>query len=328
MRAVSSILIVLVSISIDIPVSGDPNPNPIPIPNPNPETQGITRPEQELLTKYLLHRLLAKSGDLAFSGDSVEAAADRSDQDSSSSIIYPQLSSQSVEKPLRILLDRAKDNIDVIDFRKPRRDQADQFYDNHPRHTRMPEEHLRDDRRERASASSSESIPTFLPFPGTEPNRPTRTASHCVDCVNDVQHTASRFSMPLTQLGSKKYYLGIFFKANWYKAEQYCRFHGMHLASINREDEQKDLEEHIESFGMGHEHFWTSGTDQAEEGKFFWMSTGKPVTYENWNAGEPNNFRYENGEEEHCLELWNRDGKGLRWNDTPCSFETFFVCEV
>ena len=33
------------------------------------------------------------------------------------------------------------------------------------------------------------------------------------------------------------------------------------------------------------------GTDQAEEGKFFWMSTGKPVTYENWNAGEPNNFQ-------------------------------------
>ena len=39
-------------------------------------------------------------------------------------------------------------------------------------------------------------------------------------------------------------------------------------------------------------------------------------------------LRYENGEEEHCLELWNRDGKGLKWNDSPCSFETFFVCEV
>ena len=42
--------------------------------------------------------------------------------------------------------------------------------------------------------------------------------------------------------------------------------------------------------GMGHEHFWTSGTDQGEEGKFFWMANGKPVTFENWNAGEPNNF--------------------------------------
>ena len=70
--------------------------------------------------------------------------------------------------------------------------------------------------------------------------------------------------MPLTQLGQKKYYLGIFFKvctifpvfqttqhlqANWYKAEQYCRFHGMHLASINSAEEQQNLEEHIQSFG-------------------------------------------------------------------------------
>merc|ERR1711935_955973 len=111
--------------------------------------------------------------------------------------------------------------------------------------------------------------------------------------------------MPLQKLGTKQYYLGIFFKANWYKAEQYCRFHG-----------------------MGHEHFWTSGTDQGEEAKFFWMGTGKPVTYQNWNAGEPNNFEYEDGEQEHCLEMWDRDGKGLGWNDTPCSFSTFFICEA
>lgn len=24
---------------------------------------------------------------------------------------------------------------------------------------------------------------------------------------------------------------------------------------------------------------------------FFWMSNGKPISYENWNSGEPNNFR-------------------------------------
>lgn len=82
------------------------------------------------------------------------------------------------------------------------------------------------------------------------------------------------------------------------------------------------------TLGLGHEHFWTSGTDQAEEGSFFWLANGRPIGFTNWNAGEPNNFKYENGEEEHCLELWNRDGKGLKWNDSPCSFETFFVCEM
>jgi len=316
-------VLVCVVIPLETHVSGDPNPLPNPLPNP----EGISRPEQELLTKYLLQKLLAK-GDLSTStGEILEATERNDDQDSSSSIVYPQVTSQRLQPSLRRLLDQAKENIDVIDFRKPsQRADRDQFFEDHVRHTRMPEDAFQD---ERARGSPSEAIPTFLPFPGTEPNRPSsRTFDKCSDCVGESSVFHSRFSMPLTQLGSKKYYLGIFFKANWYKAEQYCRFHGMHLASINTADQQKDLEEHIESFGMGHEHFWTSGTDQAEEGKFFWMSTGKPVTYDNWNAGEPNNFRYENGEEEHCLELWNRDGKGLRWNDTPCSFETFFVCEV
>ncbi|XP_044005173.1 low affinity immunoglobulin epsilon Fc receptor-like [Aphidius gifuensis] len=154
------------------------------------------------------------------------------------------------------------------------------------------------------------------------------------DCPNCVDENAgglaapSRWTMPLLKLGEKRYYLGIFFKANWYRASQYCRYHGMHLASISSQEENDKLEKHIKEFGLAHEHFWTSGTDQAEEGTFFWMANGRPVTFENWNVGEPNNFRYENGEEEHCLELWNRDGKGLKWNDSPCSFETYFVCEV
>ena len=38
-------------------------------------------------------------------------------------------------------------------------------------------------------------------------------------------------------------------QANWYKAEQYCRYHGMHLASINSAEEQDNLEDHIQSFG-------------------------------------------------------------------------------
>lgn len=149
----------------------------------------------------------------------------------------------------------------------------------------------------------------------------------CPNCVDDTQYT-NKWTMPLLKLGEKRYYLGIFFKANWFKATQYCRYHGMHLASISSQDENNRLEKYISDFGLGHEHFWTSGTDLADEGNFFWMANGRPITFTNWNAGEPNNFRYENGEEENCMELWNRDGKGLKWNDSPCSFETYFVCEV
>ena len=61
--------------------------------------------------------------------------------------------------------------------------------------------------------------------------------------------TSSRFSMPLTTIGVKKYYIGIFFKANWARSAQYFRYHGMHLASVNTEEEQNNIEEHIQSLG-------------------------------------------------------------------------------
>ena len=83
----------------------------------------------------------------------------------------------------------------------------------------------------------------------------------------------------------------IVLQANWARSAQYCRYHGLHLASVTSATEQKLLEKHIETIGLGSEHFWTSGTDQGEEGKFVWMSTGKPLGFENWNAGEPNNFQ-------------------------------------
>ena len=41
----------------------------------------------------------------------------------------------------------------------------------------------------------------------------------------------------------------VWLQANWFKAEQYCRFHGMHLASINSAEEQRELGDHIQSFG-------------------------------------------------------------------------------
>lgn len=175
------------------------------------------------------------------------------------------------------------------------------------------------------ASEQSQTIATIVPAP---PGLETGGAEARSEDTDQYKQTKLKFSMPLTKLGPKSYYIGIFFKANWARSAQYCRYHGMHLASIDSAQDQKKLEEHIESIGLGHEHFWTSGTDQGEEGKFVWMSTGKPLGWENWNAGEPNNYEYEGGEREHCLELWNRDGKGLRWNDTPCSFETFFVCEV
>ena len=71
----------------------------------------MSTPEQELLTKYLLSRLLDKG---------VEELPESSrDQDPASSIVYPQVIQQRIRRPLQKILDQAKENIDIIDFRNP-----------------------------------------------------------------------------------------------------------------------------------------------------------------------------------------------------------------
>ncbi|KAI4530709.1 hypothetical protein MG293_019598 [Ovis ammon polii] len=59
-------------------------------------------------------------------------------------------------------------------------------------------------------------------------------------------------------------------------------------------------------------------TDQEAEGQFMDL-TGRRVTYQNWNDGEPNNA----SPGEHCVTLLS-DGT---WNDIACSASYLTVCE-
>jgi hypothetical protein len=312
--------------------------------------------DSHLLTQYLLQRLLGGASDHTPYNRRLsdrEAAEAKIFTEGGASVVYPSSvfskngrgSLEDASSPIRRYLDEAKEQIDVIDFSRPSResfvrrsrqnpksDEPLHFSDSGfriPDSGAAPKSAKRIDKQEGTDGSASEQVPVKLAFPGNdfEP-RQRKESTEIHGSSGSSGSGTSRWTMPLQRLGKKQYYLGIFFKANWYKAEQYCRFHGMHLCSIDTAEEQRDLQEHIQAVGMGQDHFWTSGTDQGEEGKFFWMSTGRPITYSNFNAGEPNNFEYEDGEMEHCLEIWDRDGKGLGWNDTPCSFQTYFICEV
>ncbi|XP_037041256.1 C-type lectin 37Db-like [Bradysia coprophila] len=132
-------------------------------------------------------------------------------------------------------------------------------------------------------------------------------------------------AMPSVTMQTKEFVLGIFFKANWYRAMQFCRFHGMHLASIESQLEHEAIVALIVDYNMKTDEFWISGNDLAFAGNFSWMGNGQPLTYMNWYASEPNNIGAE-----RCVLLWSRNigsADRLWWHNSNCTDEHYFVCE-
>ncbi|XP_065170343.1 C-type lectin 37Da-like [Atheta coriaria] len=120
----------------------------------------------------------------------------------------------------------------------------------------------------------------------------------------------------------KNYYIFKINKLNWHAAFQDCLTRNLQLATITCSEEQTAIDDVINKTGVTNEWLWTSGTDQGEEGNFFWMSTGKPITFSKWSHPQPDNA----GGRENCINLWNTDGV-FTWNDWGCDNKLYYICE-
>jgi len=86
----------------------------------------------------------------------------------------------------------------------------------------------------------------------------------------------------------------------WTDARQACINMGGHLVTIANAAENTFV---FNTWPSG----WIGFTDEAVEGQWRWV-TGEPVTYTNWNFGEPNNSNNED---------YAQFVTGGRWNDLP-----------
>ena len=64
---------------------------------------------------------------------------------------------------------------------------------------------------------------------------------------------------------------------------------------------------------------WIGGTDAASEGAWVWSPSNTPLSYTNWNYGEPN----DSGSGEDCVVAYS-SGK---WNDVRCNNKYKYVCQ-
>jgi hypothetical protein len=93
----------------------------------------------------------------------------------------------------------------------------------------------------------------------------------------------------------------------WTDAEAFAVSLGGHLASIADADENEFVRSQVLQFGGVDRRGWIGLNDAASVGNYVW-SDGTPVTYTNWNAGEPNHA----GGIEFYAEMLSSNGA---WND-------------
>nr|UMW88256.1 C-type lectin [Vipera transcaucasiana] len=110
---------------------------------------------------------------------------------------------------------------------------------------------------------------------------------------------------------------------NWNDAEMFCRKHkpGCHLASLHSSDDSTDVAEYISDYLKSGSNVWIGLNDPKKQRIWQWTDRSR-TSYLTWNPGEPNN----SGNNEYCVELWNRSGY-MKWNDENCASLRSFLCK-
>jgi hypothetical protein len=106
--------------------------------------------------------------------------------------------------------------------------------------------------------------------------------------------------------------------ASWPSAAASCQASGMNLVAMNDAAEESFVYTTARTYSS--QKFWTGFNDREVEGSFVW-NNGDAVTYTNWYWGEPNNIGNED-----CGQI-NRFYPAYGWNDEPCSWSFFYICE-
>ncbi|XP_041040880.1 macrophage mannose receptor 1 [Carcharodon carcharias] len=109
-------------------------------------------------------------------------------------------------------------------------------------------------------------------------------------------------------------------KKSWFEARDYCRAIGGDLTSIHDYSEEKFLWNKLVSL-MAFSPVWIGLHKPRPNGGFVW-SDDSPVAFQNWNPGEPNQFRGI----ENCVEAGT--GYEMQWNDIHCESLHDWICKI
>jgi hypothetical protein len=100
-------------------------------------------------------------------------------------------------------------------------------------------------------------------------------------------------------------------QVTWAQAGSACAADGTHLAIITNVVQDNAILGLVGTVTPA----YIGATDSVTEGTFLWVD-GTPLTFVNFDAGEPNNGGNPSTHEEDCLVI--RGDTGGKWDDRPC----------
>ncbi|XP_058811518.1 lithostathine-1-alpha-like [Topomyia yanbarensis] len=120
------------------------------------------------------------------------------------------------------------------------------------------------------------------------------------------------------------------FKANWFKATEYCHYLNRDLVVMTSAEKQEITGKVLEGTDkFGDNSFWIGGSDLAELGNFHWHSTGRRFMWYNWNELLPIPVATDGRQDYRCVLLSNQsEAGGFKWSLVNCWDEYYFVCET
>ncbi|ALC39829.1 maker527 [Drosophila busckii] len=133
-----------------------------------------------------------------------------------------------------------------------------------------------------------------------------------------VVKSAERATNFPIQIGNKFYHLETEGKLNWFEAANKCRELGGYLVNIESSEEMDVLVSLLPDKDIW---CWTSAHCLAGNRKFISATTGEPMPYMRWHAGEPNN----SAEREFCVEI---KAKVIALNDAYCKAKRNYICQA
>nr|XP_022311364.1 low affinity immunoglobulin epsilon Fc receptor-like [Crassostrea virginica] len=117
-------------------------------------------------------------------------------------------------------------------------------------------------------------------------------------------------------------------KGNWSEAKTECRNMCSYLIEIESKEEADWISatylENVNCLSLLWDcTAWTGLNDIDIEGSYVWDHSNAPISFSNWHPREPSLYNRSHALTKDCIDIL----RGGIWNDRPCSYLNWVICE-